>query len=131
MLEKLLAAIERLTAALEAQASGTTAKKTRAQAAVEGAQANIAAGAAQAAAPVATSAASPAAAAPAAGGPTLQDVAAVIKELAKVSRDQAVGLLAKHGAPKASELKPETFAAVIAEGRALLNPPPAAGSDLV
>ena len=132
ILEKLLAAIERLTAALEANGGGAppteAPKKTRAQKAVEAAQA--------APQPEPAPVPSPApAAAPATQTPvstvTMEQAISLTKDLAKKSRDAAVATLARHGAAKATELKPEILAAYVADVQAQLNPAPQAGDGLI
>lgn len=129
MLEKILAAIEALTAALNANTAARTGepaateapKKTRAQKAVEAAQA----------APQPEPTPAPAAATATAPAVTMEQAIALTKDLAKINRDAAVKTLAKHGAPKATELKPEVLPAYVADVMAQLNPPKADGDGLI
>lgn len=54
--------------------------------------------------------------------PSVQQIAAKVLELvSKTSRDVAVKLLAKHNAPRASDLKPEQYVAFYAEAQSLID----------
>lgn len=138
MFEKLLAALEALTAAINAntaaQGGAEAPKKTRAQKAVEAVQAAPTAPAPAAAAPASVAAPAPAPApAPAASGPvpTMEEAISLTKDLAKKDRNAALATLVRHGAPKATELKAENLAAYVADVRAQLAPPAAAGDGLI
>lgn len=53
---------------------------------------------------------------------SVQQIAAKVLELvSKTSRDVAVKLLAKHNAPRASDLKPEQYVAFYAEAQSLID----------
>ena len=108
-------------------------KKTPAETPTETPAAVTTAAPAQTAAPAAntTVAAAPAASdPPVVTQPTLQQVADAIINLANtVSRDKAVAILQKYGASKVPELKPEVFAAVLADVK--VASAPAASSGLV
>jgi hypothetical protein len=76
---------------------------------------------------------SPVATAPAATAtPSFKAVAdALVEVVAKRNREAGIDLLAKYGAAKVPELKPEDYRAFIDDAKALLAPVATPGSDLL
>lgn len=65
----------------------------------------------------------------AATGPTREQIVPVFQDVAnKVSRDAAVALLTKYGAATFAGVKPEQYAAFLADCQAALNPPADTGA---
>ena len=112
-------ALNNLTAAFTAEntIARAAARKPRAVKEEAAPAAAPAPAAAVAPAPAAPAPAAPAPAAPAPAAPTItvDEVRAAIAALAKTDRARALAILEKHGASTVSLLKPESYAAVLAE----------------
>ena len=110
-------ALNNLTAAFTAENTIARAAARKPRAVKEEAAPAAAAPAPAAPAPAAPAPAAPAPAAPAPAAPTItvDEVRAAMAALAKTDRARALAILEKHGASTVSLLKPESYAAVLAE----------------